>query len=222
MAISILTSLTDSPRSGCFNEWPIAHPLIFTLKLSCLLAFIKLGVSLLSSRLCYKIAIILRQPNYYRVAKVISSIILVPVSSHPNSSSTIMLYQFLFLWLLASCAAAQISFEVGRTVKTTSGRITGHASSLYDGVSEYLGVPFAQPPVRDLRFAPPAPIKDASTSINATRLPYSCIEGASRNSRTNSKAPQNLGQAENEMQEDCLYLNIWTKPQTGDKKKAVM
>jgi carboxylesterase type B len=22
--------------------------------------------------------------------------------------------------------------------------------------------------------------------------------------------------------EDCLYLNIWTKPQTGEKKKAVM
>jgi cholinesterase len=22
--------------------------------------------------------------------------------------------------------------------------------------------------------------------------------------------------------EDCLYLNVWTKPQTGEKKKAVM
>ena len=22
--------------------------------------------------------------------------------------------------------------------------------------------------------------------------------------------------------EDCLYLNVWTKPQTGDAKKAVM
>jgi hypothetical protein len=24
------------------------------------------------------------------------------------------------------------------------------------------------------------------------------------------------------MREDCLYLNIWSKPQTGEKKKAVM
>jgi cholinesterase len=24
------------------------------------------------------------------------------------------------------------------------------------------------------------------------------------------------------MSEDCLYLNIWTKPQTGEKKKAVL
>jgi carboxylesterase type B len=22
--------------------------------------------------------------------------------------------------------------------------------------------------------------------------------------------------------EDCLYINVWTKPQTGEKKKAVM
>ena len=38
----------------------------------------------------------------------------------------------------------------------------------------------------------------------------------------NAKSPQNIGAAENEMREDCLYLNIWTKPQTGEKKKAVM
>ena len=24
------------------------------------------------------------------------------------------------------------------------------------------------------------------------------------------------------MNEDCLYLNIWTKPQSGDKRKAVL
>lgn len=26
----------------------------------------------------------------------------------------------------------------------------------------------------------------------------------------------------NVVSEDCLYLNIWTKPQTGEKKKAVL
>jgi cholinesterase len=41
-------------------------------------------------------------------------------------------------------------------------------------------------------------------------------------SKMNTKSPQNIGAAENEMREDCLYLNIWTKPQTGEKKKAVM
>jgi carboxylesterase type B len=28
--------------------------------------------------------------------------------------------------------------------------------------------------------------------------------------------------AKNTFNEDCLTLNVWTKPQTGEKKKAVM
>jgi carboxylesterase type B len=31
-----------------------------------------------------------------------------------------------------------------------------------------------------------------------------------------------LGQAGDTFSEDCLTLNVWTKPQTGEKKKAVM
>jgi cholinesterase len=57
---------------------------------------------------------------------------------------------------------------------------------------------------------------------NGANEPSSCIESASRLSKMNAKSPQNIGAAENEMREDCLYLNIWTKPQTGEKKKAVM
>ena len=30
------------------------------------------------------------------------------------------------------------------------------------------------------------------------------------------------GQVNHTMSEDCLSLNIWTKPQSGEKKKAVM
>ncbi len=31
-----------------------------------------------------------------------------------------------------------------------------------------------------------------------------------------------LGQTEVDYSEDCLTLNIWTKPQTGEAKKAVL
>jgi carboxylesterase type B len=40
-------------------------------------------------------------------------------------------------------------------VQTTSGPVDGHAASVASGVSEYLGVPYAQPPVGSLRFQPP-------------------------------------------------------------------
>lgn len=80
-------------------------------------------------------------------------------------------------FLLASCAAAaaafeQISFEaplleqpiaegsssswtVGQVVHTSSGPVQGHAASIASDVSEYLGIPYAQPPLGQLRFAAP-------------------------------------------------------------------
>ncbi|EHL00500.1 putative Acetylcholinesterase 1 [Glarea lozoyensis 74030] len=49
------------------------------------------------------------------------------------------------------------NWTVGQTVKTTSGSVAGHAALNQTEVSEYLGIPFAQPPVADLRFE--APVK---------------------------------------------------------------
>jgi hypothetical protein len=40
-------------------------------------------------------------------------------------------------------------------VETSNGPISGHAATNAPRVGEYLGVPYAQPPVGDLRFAPP-------------------------------------------------------------------
>ena len=44
---------------------------------------------------------------------------------------------------------------VGATVQTSSGAITGHAARNRTEVSEYLGIPYAQPPTGALRFAAP-------------------------------------------------------------------
>lgn len=56
---------------------------------------------------------------------------------------------FLVLLFIATAAAAL-------TVTTSSGRITGHKAPEAEGVYEFLGMPFAKPPVGELRFAPPA------------------------------------------------------------------
>lgn len=53
-------------------------------------------------------------------------------------------------------------------VQTSSGLVSGHAASNATGVSEYLGIPFAQPPVGNLRFYPPVQLMSPSSVVNGT------------------------------------------------------
>lgn len=57
----------------------------------------------------------------------------------------------------------QAHCTVGQIVETSSGAVAGHAATKYSEVSEYLGIPYAQAPVGDLRFA--APVKFAGSSM---------------------------------------------------------
>jgi cholinesterase len=66
-------------------------------------------------------------------------------------------------------ASRHSDWEIGRTVQTSSGPVEGHAAPDAPGVSEYLGIPYAKPPIGDLRFAAPQPYHGAST-INGTNF----------------------------------------------------
>lgn len=67
-------------------------------------------------------------------------------------------FTFLFTLLtplIAASACGHPKWKVGQTVHTTSGSVHGHAASTATEVSEYLGIPYAEPPVKKLRFLPP-------------------------------------------------------------------
>jgi hypothetical protein len=67
--------------------------------------------------------------------------------------------------------AAAAPWAVGNAVKIAAGPVVeGHASSWQSGVSEYLGIPFAQPPVGPLRFAAPQPFKGGAQRIVASKF----------------------------------------------------
>jgi cholinesterase len=116
---------------------------------------------------------------------------------------------FFVLNCLVGAASAQ-TWSIGQAVKTSSGTVTGQAADWKPAVSEYLGLPFAEPPVGDLRFASPKPFKSNRT-ISATKFGLGCLENVGGKAATMI----NVG-------EDCLTLNVWTQPQSGEKAKAVM
>lgn len=66
-------------------------------------------------------------------------------------------------------------FSVGQGVQTSSGVVFGKSASEKTQVSEYLGIPFAQPPVGNLRFAAPQAYVGSGT-VNATSFVSTLLE----------------------------------------------
>jgi hypothetical protein len=67
-------------------------------------------------------------------------------------------------------ANAATTWTVGQEVKTTSGIVHGRAATRpgYSDVSEYVGIPFAHPPVGELRWMPAEPFV-SNGKIDATK-----------------------------------------------------
>ncbi|EHK43838.1 hypothetical protein TRIATDRAFT_137796 [Trichoderma atroviride IMI 206040] len=103
------------------------------------------------------------------------------------------------------------------TVSTSNGPVIGHAASNSDCVIEYLGIPFAQPPVGDLRFAAPAKIT-AKNTYEAAHYGADCPLTPSKPVDYPGFTPQAqriinyfASGAGTPQSEDCLTLNIWSK-----------
>jgi para-nitrobenzyl esterase len=103
---------------------------------------------------------------------------------------------------LASVAAAQQAL-------TESGTIFGVRESQ---LSVYKGVPFAVPPVGDLRWRPPAHVAPWTGIRKADTFAPACMQvGVSM-----------PGETPPAVSEDCLYLNIWTPAKTVQEQLPVI
>lgn len=73
---------------------------------------------------------------------------------------------------------ASVSGIVDRlVVQTSSGPIRGRSVKVEGReVHVFNGVPFAKPPVDNLRFRKPVPAEPWHGVLDATRLPYTCVQ----------------------------------------------
>jgi para-nitrobenzyl esterase len=97
------------------------------------------------------------------------------------------------------------------------------------GVLAYKGVPYARPPVGDLRFAAPQPAPGWAETRQATAFAAPAIQMPSPSAAAPTselgKALQAIYPTAAEVaaqSEDCLYLNIWTPDSEKQRRRPVM
>jgi para-nitrobenzyl esterase len=96
-------------------------------------------------------------------------------------------------------------------VKTANGTVEGTTEP--SGVHVFRGIPFAAPPVGDLRWKAPQPVKNWDGTRAAVQFGPRCAQ-----------APifGDMIFRSNGVSEDCLYLNVWTPAGTGNERLPVL
>src|ERR1700738_4573824 len=101
--------------------------------------------------------------------------------------------------------------EKGLLIQISNGELEGIREA--SGIRSFKGIPFAHPPVEELRFRKPQPVQNwkgirkADTfGPRAMQLPLF----SDMNFRSNG------------MSEDCLYLNVWTPARSSNERLPVL
>ncbi|WP_348823142.1 carboxylesterase/lipase family protein [Flavobacterium aestuarii] len=89
-------------------------------------------------------------------------------------------------------------------VHVKQGRLQGTAE---DGLLVFKGIPFAKPPVGDLRWRAPQPVKKWDGVLQVNKFAPGPIQG---------------GNPPSGKSEDCLYLNVWTPAKSAKEKVPVL
>lgn len=109
-------------------------------------------------------------------------------------------------------------------VNTKYGVVCGQ-ESYNPSVSSFKGIPYAKPPVGDLRFQPPQEPIYWSEELVCTEYAPACLQLEKNHPAPNAPAAgRRIEHAKPTfpVSEDCLYLNVWTRAETADEKMPVM
>ncbi len=114
------------------------------------------------------------------------------------------------LLVAAMLSIAPYALSQIQSVESTGGRLQGVVA---DGVASFKGIPFAAPPVGELRWKAPQPAKSWTGVKKADAYAPGCMQDLSMAKMAGASAS---------VSEDCLYLNVWTAAKTAGEKRPVM
>ncbi len=112
--------------------------------------------------------------------------------------------------LVASAGLGNAAFAQVDGAAVTGGRVQGVVA---DGVVAFKGIPFAAPPLGELRWKAPQPVRPWSGVRKADHFGPSCMQDANF---------AKLFGAPPQISEDCLYLNVWTPARSPADRLPVM
>lgn len=105
----------------------------------------------------------------------------------------------------SAAAKRRVETPASQPVATDSGPITG---TVKGGVASFKGIPFAAPPVGELRWRPPQPPAPWTDVLKADEYASDCMQ---------LPFPGDAAPLGTPPDEDCLYLNVWVTEEGGDK-----
>jgi para-nitrobenzyl esterase len=121
-------------------------------------------------------------------------------------------------FLLIACVSgvALVHAASERTIRTDAGQLSGVTDA--SGVTSYKGIPFAAPPVGNLRWQAPHSVIHWQGVKKADHFGNACyqIENHSRLPWTEPFMEQGP------VSEDCPYLNVWTAAKSPQERRPVM
>ena len=102
-----------------------------------------------------------------------------------------------------------LAARIDEPVKVEGGLVAGMPGAQDKSIAVFKGIPFAAPPLGDLRWRAPQPVVAWQGVRKADKFSESCVQKLTR-------GPAGFGPwtweflTQNDVSEDCLYLNVWT------------
>jgi len=122
----------------------------------------------------------------------------------------------LVILVSAVLCALPASATISGPVTVAGGQVSG-IRGRDPAIEAFKGIPFAAPPLGNLRWRPPQPVTPWKGIRIADRYSASCVQKI-----VGERKPFTYEfMAHNEISEDCLYLNVWTPAKTAAERLPV-